>query len=133
MFPHNRYQPAPFLDALEKLSQEQSVTSTEPKPHEPVELYLPTPCMPAWKENVLRFLQRVAEYDNMVQDFCANSFQAGKHDAKNYEVSLAWIDFEDAGSQKAVMGYWGKHVNLELRAVFLYTESEWQVEEIYWQ
>ncbi|SHJ93524.1 hypothetical protein SAMN02745163_02868 [Clostridium cavendishii DSM 21758] len=79
---------------------------------------------------VASFLLHIKEIDNMVQEFCNNSFQKGKFDIRNYIVSLEWITFE---SDKVVMGYWGEFVNIELRAIFSIKNGMWEKIDIYYQ
>jgi len=79
---------------------------------------------------VVSFLLHIREVDNIVQEFCKNSFQHGKFDIRNYMVSLAWITFE---TDKVVMGYWGEFVNIELRAIFSIKDGVWEKIDIYYQ
>lgn len=78
---------------------------------------------------VVSFLLHIREADNIVQEFCKNSFEHGKFDIRNYMVSLEWIDFE---TDKVVMGYWGEFVNIELRAIFSMKNGVWEKLDIYW-
>ncbi|MZK51429.1 MULTISPECIES: hypothetical protein [Clostridium] len=79
---------------------------------------------------VVSFLLNIREVDNIVQEFCKNSFQHGKFDIRNYMVSLEWITFE---TDKVVMGYWGEFVNIELRAIFSIKNGVWEKIDIYYQ
>lgn len=79
---------------------------------------------------VVSFLLLIREIDNIVQEFCNNSFQQGKFDIRNYMVSLEWIAFE---TDKVVMGYWGEFVNIELRAIFSMKNGVWEKIDIYYQ
>lgn len=79
---------------------------------------------------VASFLLHIKKNDNIVQEFCKNSFQHGKFDIRNYMVSLEWLTFE---SDKVVMGYWGEFVNIELRAIFSIENGIWEKRDIYYQ
>ncbi|QAA32272.1 hypothetical protein [Clostridium manihotivorum] len=79
---------------------------------------------------VVSFLMYIEEADNIVQEFCKNTFEQGKFDIRNYMVSLSWITFE---KDKVVMGYWGDFVNIELRALFSMKNGVWEKIEIYYQ
>lgn len=79
---------------------------------------------------VVSFLLHIGEVDNIVQEFCKNSFQHGKFDIRNYMVSLEWVTFE---TDKVVIGYWGEFVNIELRAIFSMKNGIWEQMDIYYQ
>ena len=79
---------------------------------------------------VVSFLLNIREVDNIVQEFCKNSFQHSEFDIRNYMVSLEWITFE---TDKVVMGYWGEFVNIELRAIFSMINGIWEKIDIYYQ
>lgn len=67
----------------------------------------------------------------MVQDFCKLNYDSKQLEMKNYLVSLEWITIE-ADSPIIVMGYWGKYVNIELRAIFE-KRKNWELVDIYYQ
>lgn len=77
------------------------------------------------------FLSHITEFDNMVQDFCKLNYDSKQLEMKNYLVSLEWITIE-ADSPIIVMGYWGKYVNIELRAIFE-KRKNWELVDIYYQ
>lgn len=45
-------------------------------------------------------------------------------------VTLEWISIHE---NSITMGYWGEHVNVELRAVIKYENGMWKQKEIYYQ
>lgn len=76
------------------------------------------------------FLLYIKDADNIVQEFCNNSFQHGKADIRNYMVYLVWVTFEH---DRVVMGYWGEFVNIELRAIFSISNGVWEKVDMYCQ
>jgi hypothetical protein len=79
---------------------------------------------------IVSFLLYIKDADNIVQEFCRNSFQHGKADIRNYMVYLVWVTFE---GDRVVMGYWGEFVNIELRAIFSISNGVWEKVDIYYQ
>ena len=75
-------------------------------------------------------IAEIQMFDNYVQDFCELNSKKSTFGDSNYMVDLAWIQIEP---NKVVMGYWGKFVNIELRAIFIRNNLVWENEDIYWQ
>ncbi|MBP3459618.1 MAG: hypothetical protein J6K58_10445 [Lachnospiraceae bacterium] len=79
---------------------------------------------------ITRFWSQITEIDNNIQCFCREAFEKGTYDIDNYIVSLQWVS---VGENKVTMGYWGDHVNIELRAVCVYKNMQWEISDIYYQ
>jgi hypothetical protein len=124
----NRYPENTIIEAWEKADKTQKtilITSCELDFSIEIDGYENTS-----NDIVVSFLLYIREADNIVQEFCKNSFQHGKFDIRNYIVSLEWITFE---TDKVVVGYWGEFVNIELRAIFLMKNGVWEKTDIYYQ
>lgn len=76
------------------------------------------------------FLSKLDEFDNEVQLFCKEVYEKSNHGIENYMVTLEWISVQE---DSITMGYWGEHVNVELRAVIEYENGMWKQKEIYYQ
>lgn len=76
------------------------------------------------------FLQNISEIDNIVQQFCIESYQESGDDIDNYILDMSWVELQD---NKVCLGYWGRFVNIELRADFIFHNEKWEMEEIYFQ
>jgi hypothetical protein len=59
-----------------------------------------------------------------------DSCEKSGEDAQNYVVDLSWIALEADGVE---MGYWGRNVNIELRAICNYQNEQWTLEKIDFQ
>ena len=82
------------------------------------------------EEMVQSFWRNISMIDNEVQQFCKDSWEKSGEDAKNYIVDLSWIALDADGVE---MGYWGRNVNIELRAKYNYQNEQWTQEEIDFQ
>lgn len=80
------------------------------------------------RDLVKEILAKLPTFDNYVQDFCELNYKKSSFDAKNYVVALSWISIE---KNKVVMRYWGEYVNIELEAIFIKNNLEWENKEIY--
>lgn len=76
------------------------------------------------------FLFKLDEFDNEVQLFCKEAYEKINYGIENYLVTLEWISVLE---NSITMGYWGDHVNVELRAVIKYENGMWKQKEIYYQ
>lgn len=84
------------------------------------------------EEMLKDFFSHITDFDDLVQDFCKMNYDAKQQEMKNYIVTLEWISIEP-DSQIIVMGYCGKYVNIELRAIFEKSEDNWETMDIYYQ
>jgi hypothetical protein len=75
-------------------------------------------------------IAEIQMFDNYVQDFCELNSKKSTFGDSNYMVDLSWIEIEP---NKVIMGYWGRFVNIELRAIFVRNNLVWENENIYWQ
>ena len=82
------------------------------------------------EEMVQSFWRNISMIDNEVQQFCKDSWEKSGEDAQNYVVDLSWIALDAAGVE---MGYWGRNVNIELRAKYSFQNEQWTQEEIDFQ
>ena len=82
------------------------------------------------EEMVQSFWRNISMIDNEVQQFCKDSWEKSGEDAKNYVVDLNWIALDADGVE---MGYWGRNVNIELRAKYSFQNEQWTQEEIDFQ
>ncbi len=85
---------------------------------------------PEFEDMIRSFWKNITSFDNQVQQFCMDSCEKSGEDAKNYAVDLVWIALEADGVE---MGYWGRNVNIELRAICNYQNEQWTLEEIDFQ
>lgn len=82
-------------------------------------------------EDMMRsFWMNISDIDNRVQQFCIENFDRLNDDIKNYIVELSWVSLEE---NQVELGYWGKYVNAELRAICNYEDDHWMISEIYYQ
>lgn len=80
------------------------------------------------RDFIKEILSKLPTFDNYVQDFCEFNYKRSSFDAKNYIVALSWISIEQ---NKVIMRYWGEYVNIELEAIFVKNNLEWENKEIY--
>lgn len=78
------------------------------------------------------FLSHITDIDYKVQEFCKLNYDSSQLEMKNYIVTLAWITV-NGGASTVEMGYWGKHVNVELRAVLEKRKDHWEMADIHYQ
>ncbi|GIP53743.1 hypothetical protein [Paenibacillus vini] len=76
------------------------------------------------------FLSKLDDFDNEVQLFCKETYEKSNYGIEKYMVTLEWISILE---NSITMGYWGEHVNVELRAVIEYENGMWKQKEIYYQ
>ncbi len=80
------------------------------------------------RDFVKEILAKIPDFDNYVEDFCELNYKRSSFDAKNYIVALSWISIEQ---NKVIMRYWGEYVNIELEAIFVKNNLEWENKDIY--
>lgn len=76
------------------------------------------------------FLSRIDEFDHKVQLYCKEAYEKGNYKIENYLVTLEWISVQE---NSITMGYWGDHVNVELRSNIEYENGSWKQTEIFYQ
>ncbi len=76
------------------------------------------------------FLSKLDVFDNAVQLFCKEAYEKSNYSIENYIVTLEWISILE---NSITMGYWGDHVNVELRSVIKFENGLWNQKEIYYQ
>ena len=69
---------------------------------------------PGFEEMMESFWKNISGIDNSVQQFCWEACAGSESDSRNYIVDLSWISPE---GDKIILGYVGRFVNVELRAV----------------
>ena len=83
-----------------------------------------------FEEMVQSFWKNISEIDNKVQEFCIENYEGSNQDIKNFIVELSWVSLEE---DQIKLGYWGKYVNIELRAVCKCEAEHWEISEICYQ
>ena len=69
---------------------------------------------PGFEEMMESFWKNISGIDNSVQQFCREACAGSEPDSRNYIVDLSWVSPE---GDKIILGYVGRFVNVELRAV----------------
>ena len=69
---------------------------------------------PGFEEMMESFWKNISGIDNSVQQFCREACAGSESDSRNYIVDLSWVSPE---GDKIILGYVGRFVNVELRAV----------------
>ena len=86
--------------------------------------------VPQFEKLIQSFWMNISEIDNKVQRFCIEKHEGSNQDLKNYIVELSWVSLAE---NLVELGYWGKYVNIELRAICKCKAEHWDIDEIYYQ
>lgn len=128
-FKRKRYKKEEIFAEFEKIETINKTINLDITSDETLELHV-SDKQTITRDFIKEILAEIPIFDDYVQDFCELNYKKSSYSAKNYMVALAWISIEQ---DKVTMRYWGECVNIELEAIFVKNNSEWENKDIYYR